>query len=1262
MAGESTEEVDPRHYFQNRLDVVQEWRKNKTAYPHKFQTTMSIKDYISKYENLAAGEHDDSVVVSLAGRVSRIASSSSKLRFLDLKSEGYKLQVFANFANHDPETGDFNEIYNNIKRGDIVGFTGYPGKSKRGELSIFPKTAKILTPCLHMLPDKFRLKDQEVRFRQRYLDFIINDDSIKVMKIRSRIIEFFRSFFTKRGFFEVETPMLKVTSTGASAKPFITHHNELDLDLFMRIAPELPLKMIIIGGFEKVFEIGKCFRNEGIDPTHNPEFTSCEFYWAYADYNDLMTLTEELLSSLVFELHGTHQIPFHPDGPEGPEVIVDFSAPFSRVSYVDELEDKLKTKLTVPYDSPENCEKYIKAIKEEGLDMPHPPLPAKLLDQLVGHFIEDRIVKPTFIIDYPQCTSPLAKWHRERDNVCERFELFVCGKELANAYTELNDPIVQRDFFKEQQKTDIDHVTGFVALTHSLKEGGTFTLSNKLDNNERLEGGGDILGVEKVSVYYWDGDTEYTKPLLLEVIKSGGPPNVEYYYRYESGERELGDKNDEKVWKYQGHSGGLSLQTLLDDRNLARNRVIPFNIGDPTKPFNFDSASSKGKRIKSNEPPTTLSGSDYTAKTYKIADQNLKLSRVENDKKKLDIPIPHDTLEGIKLYSSPVNPNVPLMFELKSSNGGKSTFYTTKEENGKNSWTEVGYSKSRDFYSGGKDNLKPTDKLSEQLDEVLCSKGYVTIDLSHSRSTRGQPYCCDDHKEEKRVTVSRVSDPSGSSHITFYKHEIKNGYGFAGIYYKTDSGERKSIKISGLKSSASDSVKLYTFYDGRIPKLIFVESTEQPNVKGWYKGGTADEWTKVLNAPSESPDEVKADKDREFEKYVKVLKCKIYGTDGTCSDTAAQSLSQTQGGAGALGSDGPDGGGGATGQLGGETNGVTGDRDATNHDAAGPQGLTGPPGPAGRPGSRVTGEEDGASGAGGGLGGRDQISSRGSREFGGLLGSFDWSSLTSKFRDFAGGVVDPLIKLRSAIDSLPGQVGIEVANAAHNLIYVLAETANPNKNGTALTEGGEKSTQGATSDAGDPGDREESSHDASGSSVDSDARDSDREDFRAKDPVVPKPPEEPPGHVVKPKADGKTQDEDVSDKELDSGTSTDGKAEKLGAEAGITAAAGSVLWTAFGSTSGTLAGAGGLTGFTYWMYKRLKGDPWAKDLGDAEAQPPDESFCTALEYGLPPTAGWGMGIDRLTMFMADKNNIKEVIFFPTMRPVSAPAQAPPNPQ
>ncbi|ORM41330.1 Lysine--tRNA ligase [Babesia sp. Xinjiang] len=444
-------DIEANEYHKLRVATVQEWRKRNAAYPHKFKTNINIEEFINRYERLATGQYLEHEEVRLAGRITRVASSSSKLRFYDVRSNNLRLQVFVNFENHNPDSGDFYEMHSSIRRGDVVGIVGFPGRSKRGELSIFLREIQLLTPCLHMLPDKSGLKDPDTRFRQRYLDFIMNDEAMFVMMTRSRIIKFTREFFSSRDFIEVETPTLNVQCVGASARPFISHHNDLDIDLFLRVAPELPLKMIVVGGFEKVFEIGKCFRNEGIDMTHNPEFTSCEFYWAYADYNDLIGLTEEFLSSLTLEIHGSFTFPYHPDGPDGPEVIVDFTPPFERVYLIDTLEREIGTSFVPPYNSEENCAKYRAAIKKAGLEMPKPPTAAKLLDKLVGHYIEDRIGnRPTFIMDHPQCMCPLSKWHRDKRDLCERFELFVCGREIINAYTELNDPFKQRECLQEQ--------------------------------------------------------------------------------------------------------------------------------------------------------------------------------------------------------------------------------------------------------------------------------------------------------------------------------------------------------------------------------------------------------------------------------------------------------------------------------------------------------------------------------------------------------------------------------------------------------------------------------------------------------------------------------------------------------------------------------------------------------------------------------------------------------------------------------------------
>jgi len=268
---------------------------------------------------------------------------------------------------------------------------GVIGKSKRGELSLFPKEVKLLSPCLHMLPKDYSgLKDQETRYRKRYLDLMINDDVRKTFLMRSSITTFIRQFLQDRGFLEVETPMMNAIPGGASAKPFITRHNELNMDLYMRVAPELYLKMLVIGGLDRVFEIGRNFRNEGIDLTHNPEFTSCEFYMAYADYEQLMTMTEELISSMVRELTGSYVLAYHPHGPEKESVEIDFMPPWPRVSLVEEIEKQAGVKLPRNFED-ESARKVLDDLASSlHIDCPAPRTTPRLLDKLCGHFIEDR--------------------------------------------------------------------------------------------------------------------------------------------------------------------------------------------------------------------------------------------------------------------------------------------------------------------------------------------------------------------------------------------------------------------------------------------------------------------------------------------------------------------------------------------------------------------------------------------------------------------------------------------------------------------------------------------------------------------------------------------------------------------------------------------------------------------------------------------------------------------------------------------------------
>jgi lysyl-tRNA synthetase class 2 len=287
--GGDDEELDPTAYYENRVKAMNALEESgQSAYPHKFHATHRLHAYIEEFEGVADGEHDESKLVSVSGRVLS-KRGQGKLMFYDLRGDGYKIQIMSDVSRYEGGEDAFHAIHSLIKRGDIVGVEGFAGKSKKGELSIFPKTMTLLSPCLHMLPTSHTgLKNQEVRYRQRYLDLILNAETRRVFGIRAKIINYIRRSLDMRGFLEVETPMMNLIAGGATAKPFVTHHNDLNQDMFMRIAPELYLKQLVTGGLERVYEIGRQFRNEGIDLTHNPEFTTCEFYMAYADYHDLL--------------------------------------------------------------------------------------------------------------------------------------------------------------------------------------------------------------------------------------------------------------------------------------------------------------------------------------------------------------------------------------------------------------------------------------------------------------------------------------------------------------------------------------------------------------------------------------------------------------------------------------------------------------------------------------------------------------------------------------------------------------------------------------------------------------------------------------------------------------------------------------------------------------------------------------------------------------------------------------------------------------
>lgn len=425
-----------------KLDVLKQKasQNGKTAYPNTFKPDAFCADLQAKFDGIdkAIIENDvaqgNKTSVKVAGRVMFNRGS-----FIVLQDMTGRIQLYVDRKGLPAGTL---ELIKSVDLGDIVGASGFIGRSGKGDLYVHLEDFELLTKSLRPLPDKFHgLTDTEVKYRQRYLDLMVNEDTRKTFEIRSKVVSGIRKYLIGERFMEVETPMMHVIPGGAAAKPFVTHHNALDMELFLRIAPELYLKRLVVGGFDRVFEINRNFRNEGVSTRHNPEFTMIEFYQAYADYTDLMALTERMLEQLAKDILGSTDVPY------GDEVF-SFKAPFAKISMFDAI---LEHNPNLTADNLNDREFLTAFVKNELKEEVKPSFGlGKLQTIIFEETVETKLRQPTFVTQYPAETSPLARRNDDNPHVTDRFEMFIGGRELANGFSELNDPIDQAERFKQQ--------------------------------------------------------------------------------------------------------------------------------------------------------------------------------------------------------------------------------------------------------------------------------------------------------------------------------------------------------------------------------------------------------------------------------------------------------------------------------------------------------------------------------------------------------------------------------------------------------------------------------------------------------------------------------------------------------------------------------------------------------------------------------------------------------------------------------------------
>jgi len=434
-----TDEKSENELVTQRRDQLQALRESGGAYPNDFRRDALASRLLEAYgEQSKEALETAKIRVKIAGRL-MTRRVMGKASFAHLQDMSGKIQIYV--RRDDLPEGVYNEQFKKWDIGDIIGVSGVMMLTNKGELSVHADSIRLLTKSLRPLPEKFHgLTDQETRYRQRYLDLIMNEEGREVFKVRSQVVDFIRRYLRAIDYMEVETPMMHVIPGGATARPFITHHNSLDMELYLRIAPELYLKRLVVGGIERVFEINRSFRNEGVSPRHNPEFTMLEFYQAYADYEDLMDLTEDMLKELAKEIRGDYKITY-----QGEEY--DLEKSFERMTVKESI---LVHNPNLTDTDLESEERLREILGELGVALESGYGLGKLQIELFEKTVESKLKAPTFITAYPTEVSPLARKNDDDDFITDRFEFFIAGREIANGFSELNDPDDQAERFRQQ--------------------------------------------------------------------------------------------------------------------------------------------------------------------------------------------------------------------------------------------------------------------------------------------------------------------------------------------------------------------------------------------------------------------------------------------------------------------------------------------------------------------------------------------------------------------------------------------------------------------------------------------------------------------------------------------------------------------------------------------------------------------------------------------------------------------------------------------